>query len=197
MAKKEVKKVEKKQEAEVKDSELKVFNFIFEIFMGNSPLSMSIMKLKQSVKGAQAYNFYKYINKIILTPECEAYKELRKEMIDAFNKEQEGKEGGEIASNKEQEGKEEREIASPASIPEWMELLNQDSGIKLDKMVLKLSDLIPDMSNIYMSKLQKEQDKENPNEDIIENLEQQIIMERERILTEDDFRVLDQFFIIN
>jgi len=183
MAKKEVKKVEKKQEAEVKDSELKVFNFIFEIFMGNSPLSMSIMKLKQSVKGAQAYNFYKYINKIILTPECEAYKELRKEMIDAFNK--------------EQEGKEEREIASPASIPEWMELLNQDSGIKLDKMVLKLSDLIPDMSNIYMSKLQKEQDKENPNEDIIENLEQQIIMERERILTEDDFRVLDQFFIIN
>jgi hypothetical protein len=185
MAKKTLKVVEKKQEKVTKDTELNVVNFIFEIFTGNSPLSMSIMKLKRNVKGAQAYNLYKYINKIILTPEHEAYKEVRKELIEAFNKEQEKKE------------EKDRIMASPASIPEWGELLNQESGIKLDKMVINLSDLIPDMSNIYMSRLQKEQAKSKPNEEIVENLEQQILMERERILVDDDFRILAEFFIIN
>lgn len=184
MTKKVTKVVEKKKEGVKDNKELNVFNFVFEIFMGNSPLSLSIMKLKRNVKNAQTYNLYKYINKIILTPECEAYKERRKELIDAFNKEQESKK------------EEDRIMATPASIPNWGDLLNQESGIKIDKMTIELSDMIPDMSNIYMSKLQKEQDKPNPNEDIVENLEQQAMMERERILTDDDFRVLSEFFII-
>jgi hypothetical protein len=159
-------------------------NNIFEVFMGNnSILSPPLFKLRMNLSGKLAYDLEKHVTRVLESVESKAYQNRKKEIISAFQKEQEA-----IEDPKD------RKEPTVENIPGLLELLNMDSGFVYEKMAIDVNKFLPDLTAILMKKLDAENAKEKPNQNLIKRLEDQILQERERQLTAQDMAILRNYF---
>jgi len=100
---------------------INVNNATFEIFIPGSGAYPRLNKLKDQFVRKEAYDLVKFCKVITSSPEFQAYAERREEIIKA---EQE-----KIKENP----KYNNGIISAATVPEWAELMNLDSGLEIEK----------------------------------------------------------------
>ena len=108
--------------------EVEIQNSLFEIFIPGSGASNRLAKLKEQLTGKAAFDLLKFCKKIQGSPAYQAYVEKRQEILEAEQKKQEGK--ANIMIN-------------AMTVPAWGELMMLDSGLKIEKFPINISD-IPD-----------------------------------------------------
>ena len=120
--KKEVKVVEKEKE------KINLPNALFEFFIPGSGANNILIKLKSLCYGSFAMNLLRFCKKIQLSSECQAYIEKRSEVIKQ-------------AQEKAKEEKMGFSSITPFSIPEWGKIINEESGLMIEKFEISMGNL--------------------------------------------------------
>lgn len=109
---------------------VKVLNASFELFIPGSGGNPRLVKLKEQFARKEAYDLVKFCKKVTMSPEFEAYVERRKKIVEVKQKEfeEKGIKNGMI---------------SASTVPEWLELMEMESGLEIEKHKVPVSK-IPD-----------------------------------------------------
>jgi len=114
---------------EIKKAKKKVMivNSSFEIFSPGSQINASLMKLKMQMADEDALALRRFIKTVTESPEFKAYEELRTEIVEEF------------MTKQEKLPEEKRRPPRALNIPKWMDLMNMESKLEIEKFEVNLS----------------------------------------------------------
>ena len=118
---------EEKSEIE-KTKKVMIINSTFEVFTPGSQLNESLTRLKLQVIGKDALALRRFILTITESPEFKAYEEMRAEIVQKFMDEQKGL------------PEKVRRPPMALNIPQWINLMNMESRLVIEKFKVKVSE---------------------------------------------------------